>query len=222
MNLVIADSSELIIEGLKKTFSNSDIEITLIASDSKELLTSDDIKECDVLLIDFVSEGFVVDTINRAQKLMKTPNILAITNEQSGLTIVNALKAGVRSYVKKSCSLQEIKDAVYSTSKGEAFFCGQILETIQADSIDVAEINSDHFTCDPIKLSVREIEIIKLISEGYTNTQIAEKLFLSSHTINTHRKNVMAKLGVNNTAAIVMYAVKSKIISPNKFLFNGT
>ena len=151
---------------------------------------------------------------------MKNENILAITNEQSALTIVSAIKAGVKSYVKKSCSIQEITDAVHATSEGEAFFCGQILEAIQLESIDLEEIDSEKFTCEPIKLSNRELEVIRYISEGYTNALIAEKLFLSSHTINTHRKNIMAKLGVNNTAAIVMYAVKSKIISPNRFLFN--
>lgn len=222
MKLVIADSSELILEGLKKIFEESDVQITLIAKESTELMNSPSLMECDVLLIDFVSNGFSIDSIAEAQRKMKVPNILAITNEQSALTITSALKAGVKSYVKKCCSLQEIRDAVYSTSKGEAFFCGQIVETIQAESIDVEEFNPEHFTCEPIRLSVREIEVITMISEGYTNTQIAEKLFLSAHTINTHRKNIMAKLGVNNTAAIVMYAVKSKIISPNKFLFNAT
>ncbi|MFK7757451.1 MAG: DNA-binding response regulator [Flavobacteriales bacterium] len=222
MKLVIADSSELILEGLKKIFEESDIEITLIARDSSELMESQSLQDCDVLLIDFVSNGFSIDSIAHAQKIMKSPNILAITNEQTALIITSALKAGVKSYVKKCCSLQEIRDAVSSTSKGEAFFCGQIVETIQAESIDVQDFNPDHFSCEPIKLSVREIEVIKLISEGYTNSQIADKLYLSSHTINTHRKNIMAKLGVNNTAAIVMYAVKSKIISPNRFLFNAT
>ncbi len=221
MNLVIADSSELILEGLKRIFTDTDVNITLIAKESEQLVKSEELVTCDVLLIDFVSDGFTIDTINQSQRLMKKPNILAITNEQSALTITSAIKAGVKSYVKKCCSLQEIQDAVRSTAIGEAFFCGQIVETIQAESIDVKDLNTDHFTCEPIKLSVREIEIIKFISEGYTNTQIADKLFLSSHTINTHRKNVMAKLGVNNTAAIVMYAVKTKIISPNKFLFNA-
>ena len=70
-------------------------------------------------------------------------------------------------------------------------------------------------------ISKRESEIIVLISEGFTNTQIAEKLFLSSHTVNTHRKNIMSKLGVKNTAGIVMYAVKMNLISPNKFLFTS-
>ena len=220
MKLVIADSSELILEGLIRTFSTPEVYISLIVNDSKTLLESEALKTCDVLLIDFVSSGFTIDTVNQSRAVMKNENILAITDEQSGLTIVSAIKAGVKSYVKKSCSIKEITDAVRSTAVGEAFFCGQILEAIQLESIDLEEIDTDKFTCDPIKLSNRELEVVRYISEGYTNSQIADKLFLSSHTINTHRKNIMAKLGVKNTAAIVMYAVKSKIISPNKFLFN--
>ena len=59
-----------------------------------------------------------------------------------------------------------------------------------------------------------------MIAEGHTNTKIAELLFLSAHTVTTHRKNIMHKLGVKNTAGIVMYAVKSGIVSPNRFLFS--
>jgi DNA-binding CsgD family transcriptional regulator len=76
------------------------------------------------------------------------------------------------------------------------------------------------FNCEPVSISDRELEIIKLIAEGYTNNEIAEKLFLSHHTVNTHRKNILQKLGVNNTASIVMYAVKTQLVSPNKFLFS--
>jgi DNA-binding CsgD family transcriptional regulator len=71
-----------------------------------------------------------------------------------------------------------------------------------------------------VSITERELEIITLIAEGYTNVEIAEKLFLSPHTVNTHRKNILQKLGVNNTAAIVMYAVKTQLVSPNKFLFS--
>jgi DNA-binding CsgD family transcriptional regulator len=80
-------------------------------------------------------------------------------------------------------------------------------------------LDANALTCDPVLLSERENEIIVLIAEGYTNDQIAEQLFLSKHTVNTHRKNILAKLGVKNTAGIVMYAVKTQLISPNKFLF---
>ena len=59
-----------------------------------------------------------------------------------------------------------------------------------------------------------------MIADGLTNIEIADKLFLSIHTINTHRRNIMGKLGVNNTAGIVMYAIKVNLIQPNKFLFS--
>ena len=67
----------------------------------------------------------------------------------------------------------------------------------------------------------REIEIIKLIAEGCINKEIADRLFLSNHTINTHRKNIMQKLGINNTSGIVLFAVKEGIVSANDFLFSS-
>ena len=123
------------------------------------------------------------------------------------------------SYVKKDCELSEIVNAVLETKKGNKFFCGQILETIQKAQIDVNDIDFESFSCEAVILSERENEIIVLIAEGYTNNKIAELLFLSNHTITTHRKNIMSKLGVKNTAGIVMYAVKTNLVSPNKFLF---
>ena len=67
----------------------------------------------------------------------------------------------------------------------------------------------------------REAEIISLVAEGMTNKQIAEQLFLSAHTVITHRKNIMNKLGLNNTAGLVLFAIRQNIISPNKFLFSN-
>ncbi len=221
MKVLLADSSELIQKGLESILDNHEL-ITEFnsVSDSEELLNSKNLADSDVLIIDFISEGFSIDSVSQASAKMKTSNILAITEQKSALTIINALKAGVKSYVKKTCSIEEIIEAIESTGHSEPFFCGEIVESIQAENINVEDISDKIFSCEPIKLSSRELEIIQLIAEGYTNTQIAEKLFLSAHTINTHRKNVMSKLGVNNTAAIVMYAVKTKLISPNKFLFN--
>jgi DNA-binding NarL/FixJ family response regulator len=144
---------------------------------------------------------------------------LAITPEQSAQTLVDALRSGITSYIKKDCDISEIVNAVSETAYGNKFFCGQILEAIQKANIDVNDLDFDSFTCEAVILSERENEIIVLIAEGNTNEQIAEQLFLSKHTVNTHRKNIMAKLGVKNTAGIVMYAVKTNLVSPNKFLF---
>ena len=222
MRLILADSNELIRLGIRSVLSKqTDLEIVGEAKNSKELLDIMKSFESDVILIDYTSPGFTIDVVSQVSNLKAKVNILAITPEQSAQTLVDALRSGVTSYVKKDCSLTEIVDAVKETGRGKKFFCGQILETIQAANLDVHDIDFDSFTCEPVVLSERESEIIVLIAEGYTNGQIAENLFLSNHTINTHRKNIMAKLGVKNTAGIVMYAVKMNLISPNKFLFAG-
>lgn len=223
MRLILADSNELIRLGIRSVLSKqTDLEIVGEAKNSKELLEIMKSFESDVVVIDYTSPGFTIDVVSQVSNLKVGANILAITPEQSAQTLVDALRSGVTSYVKKDCTLTEIVDAVKETGMGKKFFCGQILETIQAANLDVHDIDFDSFTCEPVVLSERESEIIVLIAEGYTNGQIAENLFLSNHTINTHRKNIMAKLGVKNTAGIVMYAVKMNLISPNKFLFAGT
>jgi len=70
-----------------------------------------------------------------------------------------------------------------------------------------------------VSLSKRELEVIQLIAEGFTNPQISEKLFVSPHTVITHRRNILQKLGAKNTAAVVLYAVQAGLVSPNRFLF---
>ena len=86
--------------------------------------------------------------------------------------------------------------------------------------IDIENIETDEFIIDNVDLSERELQIIGQIAEGYTNAQIAGVLYISQHTVNTHRKNIMKKLGVNNTAGIVMYAVKTNLVKPYQFNFN--
>lgn len=174
----------------------------------------------DVVMIDFVAPGFSIDTVAKIKQWGRGVRVIAITTEQSSQTVVNALRVGVDSYIKKECDIHEIVDSVRETGNGGKFFCGQILESVRRDSIDLNELESNGFSCEAIALSPRELEVITLIAEGNTNNQIAERLFLSAHTVNTHRKNIMQKLGVNNTAAIVMYAVKAQLVSPNKFLFS--
>ncbi len=142
--------------------------------------------------------------------------ILAITQLQTKTFYVHALEAGVDSYILNCCDAQEITDAIKATGNGERFFCSKVLNEIMVDNkLDFRS------TCAGLNISDRESEIIKLIAGGYTNKQIADRLYLSGHTVTTHRKNIMNKLGVNNTAGIVMFAVKEKLVSPNKYLFSG-
>lgn len=221
INVVIADSNQLIRFGLNSIFSGySDFKVAGEAANEKQLIEI--IRKCpvDVVTIDFASPGFSIDTIPQVNSIAPQINFVAITGEQSGMTILNALKAGITSYIKKDCDIKEIVDSVRQTGGGGKFFCGKILDTIRRESIDTDSLDIAEYNCEPVMLTEREAEVIKLIAEGNTNGQIAEKLFLSSHTVSTHRRNIMHKLGVNNTAAIVMYAVKTELVSPNKFLFS--
>ena len=220
MRVILADSNDLVRIGLRTILSSEkNIEIVGEAKNSKDLKQQLISFGADLILIDYTSPGFDIDIIHTVLTLNNSVRFIAITPEQSAQTLVDALRSGVMSYVKKDCDIGEIINAIKETGRGNKFFCGQILETIQRASIDVNDIDFESFSCEPIILSERELGIVVLIAEGLTNSQIADQLFLSTHTINTHRKNIMAKLGVKNTAGIVMYAVKTSLISPNKFLF---
>ncbi len=220
MRVILADSNDLVRLGMRTILSSEkNLEIVGEARDNEELKQQLDNFGTDLVLIDYTSPGFDIDIIHTVLGTNSKIKFIAITPEQSAQTLVDALRSGVMSYVKKDCDLGEIINAVQETGRGNKFFCGQILETIQRASIDVNDIDFESFTCEPVVLSERELGIVVLIAEGLTNTQIAEQLFLSTHTVNTHRKNIMAKLGVKNTAGIVMYAVKTSLVSPNKFLF---
>jgi DNA-binding NarL/FixJ family response regulator len=221
MGVVLADSNDLVRAGLRSILTaQTDLPIVGEATNNDELYEQIKAFEPSIVILDFTSDGFTIDVISKIQKLKTDLSFIAITPEQNAQTLVDALRLGVKSYVKKDCELSEIVNAVIETSRGNKFFCGQILETIQKAEIDVNDLDFDSFTCEAVVLSERENEIIKLVAEGNTNGKIAELLFLSNHTVNTHRKNIMAKLGVKNTAGIVMYAVKMNIVSPNRFLFS--
>lgn len=219
--LLIADSSPVFRFGLEQILTKRSTFTTIIQTENGEeleaLVATDSFE---LLIIDCMAPKFSVDNVLACQRLNPEMPMLAITAVHSGQSIVHALRAGITSYVKKDCSMEEVLDAIEETRNGGTFFCGQILAAIEAESIPVGDLDAADASCDPVVLSNREIEVLTLISEGMTNVQIAEKLFLSSHTVNTHRKNIMQKLHVNNTAAMVMYAVKSGFVSPNRFLFH--
>lgn len=220
VNVIIADSNELIREGLKAIISREKgMKLLAECSDREHLLSAITRQQPHVVVIDFSSPGFSVDVILETKRVYPDVQIVAITFTPTGQAIISAMKAGITAYIKKDCDVAEIVDSIYESAKGNKFFCGTILETIKNESIDINKAEFRSLICAPVAITERELEIITLIAEGFTNAEIAEKLFLSTHTVNTHRKNIMSKLGVTNTAGIVMYAVKCNLVSPNKYLF---
>lgn len=222
IKLLLADHGELALVGLKATFEASE-RVTVVGEARegialKALLVR---HRPDVVLMDHTSGGFAARDIRDGLKRSPRTRFVAITPDPSPTVLMNAVKAGATSYVKKDCDLQEIRDAVQSAAEGQRFFCGQVLETLRKAGHDVERFVQEPLSCAPVTLSARECEIIGLIAEGKSSTRIADQLHLSSHTVITHRKNIMQKLGVNSTAAVVMYAVRNGLASPNHFLFNA-
>ena len=218
---LLADHGDLSLIGLRTVLGAVPrIELVGEARNAAEMLDQIATLRPHVVLIDHTAEGFAADAIRDGVKRFKRVKFIAITPDPSQLALMNALRAGVSSYIKKDCGAEEIIDAVLQTGDGQQFFCGKILAAIQAASLDGERSTDEQLSCEPVTVSEREAEIISLIAEGCSYTRIADRLCLSAHTVTTHRKNIMHKLGVNSTAALVLYAVKHGLVSPNKFLFN--
>ena len=221
INIVIADDNFLVRAGLRSVLAQcEDYQMVAEVTSDDELNDALAVFSVDVVMMDYTAAGFSLNNVNRWVK--KSPKLkwVAITGNENGSVMVGALRGGFQSYIRKDCDFHEIIDSVKETHDGSRFFCGKVLDQIRRENINVDDLQILEAECNAVVISDRELEVIRFIAEGYTNGEIADRLFLSQHTVNTHRKNIMQKLGVNNTAAIVMYAVKTKLVSPNKFLFS--
>lgn len=176
----------------------------------------------DLLILDFYSFNISSADLKLLSRKKKNIKVLAITEALSKTEMNAALNSGVNSYLLKECDREEIIEAIVATLNNERFLCGKITSVLTSEP-EVAESKAlmRTYSCEGFGVTEREIEIIKYIAEGLSNKQIADKLNLSTHTVNTHRKNIMNKLDVNNTAGIVMFAVKNQLLETNHFLFSN-
>ncbi len=166
-----------------------------------------------ILVLDFQSFGFSVQQISTLLKTFRRLQILAITDYLAKADMQAVLNAGVRSYLLKECDKEEIMEALHATHNGERFLCGKVAYYLTSDEHEAAlKPSLDKVSCQGLGVTDRELDVIRLIAEGLSNKLIADKLELSTHTVNTHRKNIMTKLDLPNTAGIVMFAVKNNLL----------
>ena len=115
-------------------------------------------------------------------------------------------------YLTKTCDEKEIIDAIHALVRGVKMYSHKVVNILLEGQ------NQEGENCEPTLLSEREIEIIRLIANGYTTRQIADTLFRSFHTITTHKKNIMKKLGINSTSELLVYAMNTGLIQPREQL----
>jgi DNA-binding NarL/FixJ family response regulator len=184
-----------------------------VCGDKHDLISQTTLSKPDIVLVDFHSLGISIAELNSLTSKYKKIKFVVFSSILTKNEMNSILKCRINGYLLKDCEKAEIMEAINSSLKGDKFICGKILSLLTVEK----EINTSNsyiktLKCDGLTVTEREIEIIVEIALGLSNKQIADKLCLSTHTVNTHRKNVMLKLGVNNTAGIVMFAVKNQLL----------
>ena len=217
ITITIADSNFLSRKGLTVLLNEyTDFELLGEALNISDLLNQSKVNKPSVIIIDYASPNFGLETLSQIKRKYPASHILAITELNDNKIISRALTSGVTSHLLKDCDEEEIVEAIYKTSEGEKFMCSKIVTSI----LDSKNAINDEYSCEGLHITEREMEIITLVAEGLSNKEVADKLFLSTHTVITHRKNIMNKIGVNNTAGLVLFAVRENLVSPNHYLIS--
>jgi len=203
ISVLIADGQVLTREGIKSMLSDIvDIRIIGSAKSSAELEQIVTELKPHVIIIDHdYNNKFTISDIQNIKSKHINTRILVLSNRSARSKVLDMVNLGIRNYVFKECSREELVTAVYKTANGEQFFCKNTFETLFGSKLLPEREETANV------LSSRETEIIQLIAAGMTNKEIAEKLFLSVHTIKTHRKNIIKKIGFTfkNAADLMSY-----------------
>lgn len=209
INLLIADDHQVVIDGLKSLLSlEDDFLVVGEALNGKMVLEALKDRKVDVVLLDInmpVMDG--IETTKIMRKDHPDVKILILTMYNKPEFIRNILEAGASGYVLKNVGKEELIDAIRKVEKGEDYFSLSVTRTMM-DSYK-SGTNSNTF-----ELTKRERDVLKLLAKGHMTTEIAEKLFISPHTVNTYRKNLLSKLNVKNTASLVRYAIEKGFTEP--------
>jgi DNA-binding NarL/FixJ family response regulator len=204
----IADAHFVVREGLKYVLSR-DKKIQLAGEcdhgkDIPKLLKN----KLDVLLFDYDHADHIsFEDLQKVFRVAPEAKVLVISAHTDTPTINRLIRQPIKGLLSKECSEAEILEAVHATSKGDKFYCNRILDVVSESAEEDAGKD-----CSPTALSQREIEVVEYIAQGLTAAQVADKMCLSVHTINTHRKNIFKKLKVNSTTELVRFALKTALI----------
>ena len=143
------------------------------------------------------------------RNLSPDSEVLIISSDINRTKVMTALQYGAKGFLTKECGEVEILGAIRATANAEKFFCNTVLDIV----LDRQLSEGDTEDCSPVKFTDREIEIISLMAQGANAQKIADTLSLSVHTIYTHRKNIRKKMGASTAAEVILYAIRTGLVS---------
>jgi DNA-binding NarL/FixJ family response regulator len=206
IRLFIVDDHPVVIEGIHSLVQNEkDIEWVGQAMNAQSCLGFFVNNTANIVLMDInLPDMNGVELCGLMKEKYPGIFILGLSTFNQGLYIKKMIENGASGYILKNSSKEELLKAIHAVCDGDMYFSGEVGEALklyqQSSQVEL-----------PV-LSRREKEVLGLIAEGYTNPQIAEKLFVSQFTVDSHRKNLITKLNVKNTASLIRLAVERKLI----------
>jgi DNA-binding NarL/FixJ family response regulator len=201
----IVDDHAVVVEGIYSLLQKEkDIEMAGYAANADNCIQYFSAHTADVILMDIsLPDMNGVDLCKLIKKDYPGIMVLALSTFNQGTYIRKMMESGASGYLLKNAGKQEIVAAIKAVTKGKTYFSFDAGQALKSDT----ELQN---TIPP--LTKREKEVLANVADGLTNAQIAEKLFISIDTVDTHRKNLHTKLNVNNTAMLIRFAIENKLL----------
>ncbi len=210
IKVLIADDHQLFREGLATLlFSAENIEVIAQAKDGSEAIEKVKHFKPDVVLLDIAMP--IINGIEATKKIKALfPEIKTITVSMHSdkQYVKGALEAGADGYLLKNCTYRQLTDAIQSVYEGKKYLSQDITELVISGYLTPSATDTNEYST----LSEREKDIFLLFAEGKSTKEISDKLFISVKTVNTHKQNILDKLGLKSNADIVKYALKNGLI----------
>ncbi len=214
IKIIIVDDHKMFREGLSYLLSKSNnIKVIAEANDGVKFLDLLKTTKPDLVLMDINMPN--MDGIEATQKAIKKYpklKIIALSMNGDEVFYYKMINAGVSGFVLKKSGSEELGEAIETVMKGNDYFSQELLKNVIINLGKQGQAKTEKRTQFP-ELSEREVEVLKLICNGYVNKEIAEKLFISPRTVENYRTKLIDKTGAKNTSNLIMIAIKNELIT---------
>lgn len=212
LKIYIVDDHKLFREGLKLLLSTQDfVHHVYEASNGKEFIENLSFVDCDVVLMDIeMPQMNGIEATEMALRMKPELKVIVLSMYGDEQYYYKMVDAGVKGFVLKSAGIEKVITAIHQVAGGDNYFSEELLMGILNN---IRESNKPEPEMPDNEISEREMEILYQVCLGLSNQEIADKLFISKRTVDKHRANLLSKTGCRNTAALVMYAIKNKMIN---------
>ncbi|MBL4709966.1 MAG: response regulator transcription factor [Flavobacteriales bacterium] len=207
IKVAIVDDHQLFRQGLGVMLASKEgIEVVEKYESAIDLLKYLAHQEIDLILLDIdMPELDGISAVPKILKINPTVKIVMLSMHLSSHKIQEAVAAKVKGYLLKTASDEEVAEAIHTVMDGKDYFAKEA----QSELIESYRRKSDP---DYMELTPREKDILKLVCEELNSQEIADKLFISKHTAETHRRNLLSKTGCKNSVGLVKYAIENELI----------